>query len=57
MRSMGCVRIYASGEGEGDSGVAGERNFFFPCLCVSRGRRRTTMPFKTTPFWLLFFSE
>jgi len=36
--------------GERGTGVTGERNFFFPCLCVSRGRRRPTVSFKTTPF-------
>jgi hypothetical protein len=32
--------IFQVGEGEGDSGIAGERIFFFPCLYVSEGRRR-----------------
>jgi len=36
-------------------GVARERNFFFPCLCVSRGWR-STMPFKTTLFCASSFS-
>jgi len=37
-----CVMsvIFQVGEGEGDNGIAGERIFFFPCLYVSRGRRR-----------------
>jgi hypothetical protein len=48
MRDVGCIKFCASGEG--DSGVARERIFFFPCLYVSRGKRRHTVPFKTAPF-------
>jgi len=33
--------IYANGKGDG--GVAGERNFFFPCLCMSTGKRSTML--------------
>jgi hypothetical protein len=34
--------------------VAGERNVFFPCLCMWRGRR-STVPFKTIMFRASFF--
>jgi hypothetical protein len=53
VRGVGCVRVWASGEKE--SGVAGERNFLSPCLCVSRERRRI-VSFKTTLFWFFFFN-
>ena len=52
MRGVSRVRICASREG--DRGVAGERNFFFPYLCVSR-RKRSTMLSKT-PLFCVFFS-
>jgi hypothetical protein len=39
---------------ESKSGVAREINFFFPCLCVSRGRRRPTVSFKMALFWFFF---
>jgi len=53
---------YVRGLGKlgGENGIAGEENFFFPCLCVSRGRR-STMSFKTALLraflFLLFFNS
>jgi len=52
MRGVVYVRVWANGE----RGVVGERNFFFPFLCASRGRKRPMVPFKTPLFWLFFNS-
>jgi hypothetical protein len=39
------VRVWASGGGgEREGSIAGERNFFFSCLYVSREKRRPTVP-------------
>jgi len=35
-------------------GNAGEKNFFFPCLCTFREGRKSTMLFQMTPFVLFF---
>jgi hypothetical protein len=35
----------------------GRKNLLPPLLRASRGRRRPTVPFKTTPFWVFFFNE
>jgi len=41
---------------ERERGISREKISFFPCLCVSRGGRRCTVPFKTTLFPPLFFN-
>jgi hypothetical protein len=34
----------------------GRKNLLLPLLRASRGRKKVTVPFKTTPFWSPFFS-
>jgi hypothetical protein len=34
---------------------AGEQKLPSHVFCTSKGRRRRTVSFKTTPFWVLFF--
>jgi len=43
------------GEREGETGVAkkGKKNLL-PLPFERHGRRRYTVPFKTTPFWIFF---
>jgi len=49
-----CRFVWGFGK-ERERGVVGEKISFFPCLCTSRGRRRCTVSFKTTPFSLFLF--
>ena len=49
------VGIFLSYFGERGKRKAGEGNLLLPLLHVSRGRRRPTLSFKTTPFGSLFF--
>jgi len=46
------VGVFLEGVGGGDRG---RKNLLLPPLRASRGRRRPTVPFKTTPFRPLFF--
>jgi len=48
---MGRCRVsWASGVNRGRSKTQGKTAPSFPVLCVSRGKRRLMVPFKTTPF-------
>ena len=52
----GCMScwFFESWEREGSGKYRGT-NLFFPCLYASRGRRSSTVPFKTTPCHVPFF--
>jgi hypothetical protein len=52
---VGFVGIFLSCFRERGKRKAGEGNLLLPLLRVSRGRRRPTMSFKTTPFGYFFF--
>jgi hypothetical protein len=49
--------VFGFWEREGEEKSKGTNASFSPVLCASMGRRRHMVPFKTTPFLLLFFSS
>jgi hypothetical protein len=60
-KALGCVGVFLKGsrrlfEGE-DGGDRGGKNLLLPLFRASRGRRRPTVPFKTTLFGSFFFNE